>query len=74
VQHDTFRYLSEKEIMAMTDSIVFGLDPGNADDHSVQEGAAAAKRSITRSLMAIDCPDLNIRSGQSIAAWIALEE
>jgi hypothetical protein len=42
--------------MAMTDSIMFGLDPGNADDLSLQEGAAVAKRSITRSLMAIYAP------------------
>src|SRR3954451_10892539 len=31
VQHDTFRYLSEKEIIAMADPIVFGLDPGNSE-------------------------------------------
>ena len=40
----------------MADSIVFGRDPGNADDLSVQEGAAAAKRSITRSLIPIYAP------------------
>jgi hypothetical protein len=40
----------------MTDSIVFGLDPGNADDLSLQEEAAVAKRSITRSIMPIYRP------------------
>src|SRR5215207_5073341 len=31
MQHDSFRYLSEKEITAMTEPIVFGLDPGNSE-------------------------------------------
>ena len=31
MQHDSFRYVSEKELKAMTEPIVFGLDPGNSE-------------------------------------------
>jgi hypothetical protein len=44
MQHDTFRYLSEKEITAMTDSIVVGLDPGTSEATGVV--AASGKGSM----------------------------